>query len=291
MCLPGMTDERRTLPETVETARILLGDGQTEWRSRTFTKTGYLGPPEGMELALNSDTISLSVGQDDEEHAFHLPQAILAYSHSRNENWIPIIQRLVGMGADIHAGLSPNETALDALFRYSRDPCDSGDLADVWLAVLGRTGVDLQSYLRSEMRLHGDEPQLKRTMSGYYIGCIQDRRLEFSLGDTPHIRWEWWTEPSSPALLLINEFRGLISFSHPIDTCPTEDSFPDDWPFEYSYQQRCGVLMFWATNEQYYKERAQLAEARFERRMRRKMANGFEAFDETDISMPGGWVE
>lgn len=100
---------------------------------------------------LASDTVPLPVSNgDDDEDARLLAQALHAYGYSRNSKWVPVIEKLVCIGADIHAGLSANRTSLDNLLEWTQDPYDPEDLAATWLTVLARVGIDVDDYLHWE---------------------------------------------------------------------------------------------------------------------------------------------
>ncbi len=128
----------------VGTARLLVSQGQTEWRP---FHGNYFGTPEGLALALMSDTDPLSLrAEDDGENAWFLKQALDNYGKSRDVGWIPVLEQLVRIRSP-HGCWNSGESALIHLLVWSNDPDDSEALAASWLDVLARAGLDVDSYL------------------------------------------------------------------------------------------------------------------------------------------------
>ncbi len=116
------------------------------------------------------------------------------------ESYKLMIRRLV-KGAGLHAPYLNRRTSLDSLFRYDTKSWKSQFLADQWLEILSSADIDLDDYLRTEMRLY---PEKTHPTLDY---GDRKRLLRFSFCVRPRVRWKWLTDPIGPESRVLNEYK------------------------------------------------------------------------------------
>lgn len=117
------------------------------------------------------------------------------------EGYKSMIRRLLVKGAGLHAPYRNRRTPLDSLFRYDTKPWESQFLANQWLEILSSADIDLDDYLRTEMKLH---PEKTHPTLDY---GDRKRRLSFSFCVRPRVRWKWLTDPIGPESRVLNEYK------------------------------------------------------------------------------------
>ena len=131
---------------------------------------------------------------------------------------------------------------------------------------------------------------------------VVDRQLVFEFGDNPRVYWDWWIDPSSPASLVLQEFRHL-NLRH--DAYFLRDYHQwEIWPICYPYwSPEFDVWDYFHSEDtsahgmKPWQERADLAAKRHARRARKKYPDYFHHSDDEDSiifagpALPGSWVD
>ncbi|KAL8723572.1 MAG: hypothetical protein Q9181_007260 [Wetmoreana brouardii] len=221
--------------------------------------------------------------------------ALRNYINSPKEGWDSIIRKLLRKGVDIHytTGILPQWprgfqrykrqylSSLDDLFLVTYDPSESHRAAEGWLKILESEGYSVRDYICEEQAIRSS--QSHRLYGRYSTRGRMPRQLEYDLErDPPTVWWDWWTDPDSSALLVLEEFKWMVGYISERGWGWANDPWWTFWPF--------GVV----EHEHFYdwtrlKQRRQ---ERFERRMQKRARKMARANGERKYSkMPGSWFE
>ncbi len=217
--------------------------------------------------------------------------------------WESFIRRLLKSNIDLHATSprGPREsiydscpsncsywvilgTPLDQLLGNTKTPDEGHVKAQWWLKILESEGYDVRTYLEEEKALHALHSY--SILGGFKSFRGPNRRMRFELEkEPPELHWDWWTDPNSPAFLVLEEFKWMNGAN---EEYPYMDfSWPTFWPFDvfkkwdrFTYlddvQQSAAI------------QRKRLCAQRFQRKQRKKeaKANGYR----DTYRMPGSWL-
>ena len=234
-----------------------------------------------------------------------LAAALRTYGWGHRE-WESVIRKLIRKGVDVHGRVNQYwitaqgheeelvySTPLDELFQFCAKPYNSKELADGWLQILSSEGFDVRAYLGEEIVMHDHHNQLTwQSRDGI------NRQLQFELGETPSVWWEWYAHPASPIFLAQAEYRHIsldfdkwdLGIRYPIP-------WQDRWPFDHpEWSEDCQL---WEYDEygieehnSEWRRRISLAQERANRRYAkriRKLTRGQEKLAQSQ--MPGSWIE
>jgi hypothetical protein len=216
---------------------------------------------------------------------------------SRN-GWEKLIHRLLTLGPDLHKSIrsSIGGTLLHEVLSIAQYPFESGELGEQWLRILERSGIDIEEYLRTERFVRGDaslpillfehqwQPnRTARTRCAYII---------FS-ESSPRVSWDWYIDPQSHAVEVLNEFKNLGPSSYDI---PKGYQYPErmvNWPYFYPRWEVCyGHSFYYVMKEYRMKYFKTPFENRFERRRLKKARKLYKAQGIGKRKrIPGAWID
>jgi hypothetical protein len=244
----------------VDTFRV-FGRAQKEMSALDVQNLWYLFDRSAQDAEfLYQQCFNLMVSQEDDQliGSYVLNKAVREYGKGRLE-WEYLIRKMVRKGVDVHNRVSdahidePNEcylgdtveerfrsmrkgrqsmhgTPLDELFGNTVSPYEAELAAQRWLFILRTEEVDLVTYLKEELAIHGAHQQL--TYSG--MDGTTRRQLVFNLGANPTCWWEWLLDPESGAYLVREEFKGMYTmWDDHEDLGPLADPEQDVAPFDF----------------------------------------------------------
>jgi len=285
--------------EAVDTIRVLA---RSQDHIPTTIAHRYGGPPEGAELMLSLDLFEVDGSREwDIPHIWPL-LTIVIDMNARNPIWESFIRRLLRWGVDLHApehcpvhriasqdypsdwplGMPFLGTPLDQLLGLTKTPFDGHVEAQRWLRLLDSEDYDVRAYLEKEEALHASHCFVVLPSFATYRGPPRQIRFELEK-EPPELHWDWWTNPCSPAFLVLEEFKWMNGVNE--DYNCRDFSWLTFWPFD--------VLNDWDEERHDDNERSaavqrkRLCAARWKRKQRKKeaKANGYR-----DIyRMPGSW--
>jgi hypothetical protein len=189
--------------------------------------------------------------------------------------WRSAIQSLIAMGADVHKCDERKQSLLDRIVLLANDPFDSAELGAEWLDILREASVDVAQYLQTELIIH------KKT-SGMLCfeppsGTLYKKHLVISNGATTGASWDWFIDSKVQTYEVLNEFKYLYWGGYSIYDTYGPIPNPEIPPVPQSYKQIA---------------EAPLAEARWERRQRKKASKFARALGiQKGPRVPGAWIE
>lgn len=217
----------------------------------------YQGFPKGAELMLNLDFFYIDSSEADNTKLKSPFLATALRESVQCPGWEPIIRRLLRQGVNPNTPISVRRkcepdyehylrkfscklplfsTPLDELFHATHDPSESQRQSKRWLGILDEEGIDVMEYIKIERALHASQAHFTWSTLGRRIGEAKTnnlpRQLKYELGrNPPAVYWEWWINPKSPALLVLEEFKWMTAFQS------TTYSLLNDprtffWPFD-----------------------------------------------------------
>ena len=268
--------------------------------------------PETTDLLLSLYGFSDEINCADGLGFSPLDRALCEYGSGRRE-WATLIRRLLRHKVDIHArGFSLPDipsywiismrwqiqrthpertfTPLDELFLAEHDPIQAGFCAQEWLLMLEEAGYDVNAYLKKEKQLHSSQNFLSYPAcpSIRFVNHYMPRQLVFEIGDNPNVYWDWWINPSSPASLVLQEFRHMNPYYGDM-YFERDDSWTLRWPYDYPHWSEIFMPCL-PTPKQEWKKRAAQAARRYARQAKRKYPGDFKDNDENS-AIPGAWIE
>ncbi len=287
----------------METLETIVSYGQADLLVMNFSdywRWLLWFPPKAVEFILNQELVEDHFKNFENGELLSLLGRLLEqFGAVQSEDWKHVIKKFLRMGVNYHAFSYRTSSLLDHLFVRCWDPMNSRAVADEWLEILSRSGVDIRDYLQMEIRRHPMKPPL---IVRQYPYVDDRRRLIFSLEGTPTVRWEWWVDPREPGSLVCSEFGDLGRTEGDGDFLT-----PNEWPYGRPYWVTCDQCVL-RKNNFYFSvdgsnnvERAKVlkqANNRFERRMQKRAikqrkATGLESRRETyrGPRVPGAWIE
>ncbi|KAL3472535.1 hypothetical protein BJX99DRAFT_235317 [Aspergillus californicus] len=287
---------RRESPDTVSTIRALLSGPHSDFHLANLPGffQYYFGPPAGIKLLLDREIVGIEPPDIQASATEALLGSLSKYGASQNPEWKPILGRLVRMGADIHH-LSSNEysvnldwhapgTPLNRLLDWFHDALESKYFLDEWLAILADAGRNVEQYVMNE-----SEIRAKCGIPVVYVSHgprFHPRRFMFST-NPPAIWFEWWIDPLSSAVEVLEEYKNLGPLQS-FDDGDDELEGNGYWPCSLEWwEQFVGPL---DPDFEVKSRRKALVDERFRRRERRKEAKYYKALGFRDRRrMPGAW--
>ena len=217
---------------------------------------------------------------------------------SHVDRYVKVIQKLIGLGADLHRISEMSELSLlQELLAEGNDPYAASVIFKFWTTLLNEAQVDMAHYFNIELDLY----QKRRLI---FLTAIEGRRRYITLvmdaEGRPHFSWDWWIDPQAAASEAVTEFRNFGPPWHDL-TLDTESSSPK-WKYNFPF-----VYLSIHTSDQppedssatqgWDKLQSQiwLWGIRGERR-RQKKASKFDRakakwLDRQRLQLPGAWID
>ena len=302
-------------PSQADTMRVLT-TGQDDISAEDLSlllDDSFSGSPECVDLLLSTYSYS-----DETFHAsiqdFSLLGIALREYGSGNMDWGSSIRKWLRRKPDVHTRSVSSEgperhgvmadhtrrselllehkemtfTLLDELFVLNSDPFQADFFGQEWLLMLAEANYDINTYLNTEKRLHSTQNLFSYPECSFSF-INTHRQLVFEIGENPKVSWQWWTDPLSPASLVLHEFRYMNPCSS--DRWHWSEHWEEIWPFDYpEWSKNCMPHEVRPSALKDWRKRAGQAARRYNRQAKKKYSGYFEPITE-GVAIPGAWVE